>query len=82
VIYYHNDEQKHIAQKSLKEVATPIYSNPVVTEIEAIDIFYPAEAYHQNYYNNNPSNGYCRFAIEPKVAKLRAKFAHKIKQEA
>jgi peptide-methionine (S)-S-oxide reductase len=82
VIFYHNEEQKRIAEKSKAEVAAGIWDDPVVTEISPLKDFYPAEDYHQDYYaktgNRNP---YCTFVITPKITKLRKKFAHKLKQQ-
>ncbi|AUP80191.1 peptide-methionine (S)-S-oxide reductase MsrA [Flavivirga eckloniae] len=78
VIYYHNEKQKEIAEVVLKEVA-PYYENPIVTEITALDKFYEAEDYHQNYYRNNKEQGYCNFVITPKLAKLRKLHADKLK---
>lgn len=78
VIYYHNEEQKRIAEQVMKEVA-PYYEDPVVTELSAAETFYEAEEYHHDYYRNNPSQGYCRIVITPKVAKLRAMYADKLK---
>ena len=78
VIYYHNDEQKEIAEVVLKEIA-PYYENSVVTEISPLDIFYEAEDYHQDYYRNNEEQGYCSFVITPKLAKLRKLHADKLK---
>jgi peptide-methionine (S)-S-oxide reductase len=70
-IYYHSDEQKKIAEAS-KAAAAANFEDPIVTEITAASLFYPAENYHQNYYNENKSkNPYCRFVIEPKLKKLK-----------
>ncbi len=70
-IYYHSDEQKKIAEAS-KAAAAANFEDPIVTEITAASVFYPAENYHQNYYNENKSkNPYCRFVIEPKLKKLK-----------
>ena len=55
------------------------YSDPIVTTLEALDVFYEAEEEHWNYYNDNPDAGYCRAVIDPKVAKLRAMYADKLK---
>ncbi len=79
-IFYHSEEQKSKAEKSKKEVATTIWDSPIVTEIVAVDTFYPAEEYHQDYYALNPNAGYCRAVISPKVAKVRATFTDKLKQ--
>ena len=78
VIFYHDTEQKEIAEVVLKEVAK-YYENPIVTEVTALDIFYEAEEYHQDYYRNNQDQGYCSFVITPKLAKLRKLHADKLK---
>ncbi len=78
VIYYHDNEQKEIAEKVLKQVA-PYYSDPIVTEIAPLKIFYKAEDYHQDYYRNNTTQGFCSFVITPKLAKLRKLHADKLK---
>ncbi len=78
VIFYHNSEQKEIAQKVLKDMAQH-YDRPIVTELVALDKFFPAEADHQDYYSNNPDQGYCRVVISPKIAKLRKMYADKLK---
>jgi len=78
VIYYHNDEQKEIAEVVTKEIAN-YYENPVVTEISPLDKFYEAEKEHQDYYKNNQDQGYCSFVITPKLAKLRKLHANKLK---
>ncbi len=69
-IYYTSDEQKQIAEAS-KEKAQSRFSDPVVTEIQPLNKYFPAEDYHQDYFNRNPGNGYCQFAIPPKLEKLR-----------
>ena len=51
-----------------------MWDQPVVTEVEKIDIFYPAEDYHHNYFNNNKSQGYCQFVIQPKIEKYKKIF--------
>ena len=68
-IFYHNEEQKKKAQDS-KEQAQEKFSDPIVTEITELDTFYPAEDYHQDYFDLNPQAGYCRVIIEPKLKKL------------
>ena len=78
-IFYHNDEQKEKAEKSKSEVATTMWDDPIVTEISPLINFYPAEDYHKNYYNENSSQGYCQFVINPKVAKFKAKYANRMK---
>lgn len=82
VIYYHNEGQKEIAQHSIAHVAPKVWSDPIVTELAPLDIFYAAELYHQNYFNNNPGNGYCSVVVGPKVAKVKKKYAHRLKKPA
>lgn len=80
VIFYHNDEQKRIAEQSKKEVATQVWDKPIVTQIAPFEAFYVAEAYHQNYYNNTGDrNPYCTFVITPKVQKFRKQYSDKLK---
>lgn len=77
-IFYHNHEQRKIAESVIKEMAV-YFDDPIVTEITTLDIFYEAEEYHQNYYNNNQSQGYCSAIITPKLAKLRKMHANSLK---
>ncbi len=79
VIFYHNDEQRAVAQKSIEGTASKLYSDPIVTELSELPTFYVAEPYHQDYYNQNSLAGYCRAVINPKIAKLRQKYAHRLK---
>ncbi|UXP31212.1 peptide-methionine (S)-S-oxide reductase MsrA [Reichenbachiella agarivorans] len=80
VIYYHNAEQKTLAEKYKKELNDgKVYPDPVVTEITAFSKFYVAEDYHQNYYNQHGSEPYCNFVIQPKVEKFRKIFKDKLK---
>lgn len=78
VIYYHDETQKSVAESTLKEVAS-YYDDTIVTELSPLGIFYSAEDYHQNYYNNNQEQGYCNFVITPKLAKFRKLYADKLK---
>jgi len=78
VIFYHSNEQKTIAEDMAKNFASPLYPDPVVTEIKPLDKFWPASDYMQNFYNNNPNAGYCLVVIDPKIQKLRQKFAAKL----
>lgn len=72
VIFYHDEEQKAAAERAIADLeAEGVWDDPVVTEISALPAFYPAEAYHQHYYQRNPSQGYCQAVIAPKLAKLR-----------
>ena len=71
VIFYHSPEQKNIAEQKKALIGTlGIFKNPVVTEITAASKFWEAEDYHQDYFRNNPGNGYCNFMIPPKLQKL------------
>ena len=70
-IFFHNLNQKNIAERSLKEKSdSKIFKNRIVTTIEKLDIFYEAENYHQDYFNNNPNAPYCQYIILPKLKKL------------
>ena len=77
-IFYHSAEQKNIAEAS-KAAAAAIWDLPVVTEITQAEVFYKAEDYHQNYYKQNPIQGYCRIVIAPKVKKFRQQYLAKLK---
>lgn len=77
VIYYHDAEQQATAAKVLTEMAT-YFNAPIVTELTSLGTFYEAEDYHQDYYRNNASQGYCQVVINPKLAKLRAMHADKL----
>ena len=80
-IFYHSDEQKGIAENVREELGkSPLWKNPIVTEIAPLHNFYPAEDYHQDYYKQNSGEPYCRLVIEPKVAKLRKQFMDKLKR--
>ncbi len=80
VIFYHNEDQKNSAEKIMKEItAGKIYDNPLVTELSPLHAFYRAENYHQDYFANNPNQGYCRVVIAPKVAKFRDHYREKLK---
>jgi peptide-methionine (S)-S-oxide reductase len=81
VVFYHNEEQKKIAEQyKLQLDKSGAFKNPIVTEITPFSIFYPAEDYHQNYYALNPNQGYCQYVIRPKVEKFNKQFASKIKK--
>lgn len=73
VIFYHDDQQRKTAQKS-KRQAQKIYQNPLLTEIIPFKKFYPAENYHQNYYENYKNQPYCQLVIDPKIQKLYQDF--------
>lgn len=82
VIFYHNEEQKKIAEKSLEKTdKSDLWEDPIVTEIEPLSNYSKAENYHQNYYKNNPNAGYCTVVIAPKLKKFRKEFSHMLKDE-
>jgi len=80
-IFYHNDEQKKLAEKYKVEINNSgAYEKPIVTEISALKNYYKAEEYHQNYFNLNGQEGYCKFVIQPKVEKFEKIFKNKMKK--
>lgn len=80
-VFYHNASQKELAIKYKEEInKSGAYPNPIVTEITELGVFYPAEDYHQNYFNLNGQEGYCRFVIQPKVEKFEKIFKNKVKK--
>ena len=79
-IFYHNDEQKQTAEKFIAELTTAeVFEDPIVTEVTEFDKFYAAEDYHQNYYNNNKTQGYCMAVINPKLKKFLKEHKSKLK---
>lgn len=81
VIFYHSEDQKHIAIKIKAELEKEkIWDSPIVTVIEPFKVFYLAEDYHNDYYNNNPNQGYCRFVITPKIEKFEKVFKQYLKK--
>jgi peptide-methionine (S)-S-oxide reductase len=83
VIFYHSDEQKRTAEELIREINNDgLWSNPVVTEVSPAPVFYIAEDYHQEYFQNNAYQPYCQFVVGPKVKKFRDKFAQKRKKPA
>ena len=82
IILYKDDEQKEIAEKSLKEADSgDMFRKPVVTEIEPLDDFYEAEDYHRDYFKNNPNQPYCRAIISPKVNHFLRDFPEQVKEK-
>ena len=82
VVFFHNKHQEDLAKKYINELnAAKAWPNPVVTTVEAFEKFYAAENYHQNYYNNNKNQGYCRYVIGPKLEKFEKVFADKLIKE-
>ncbi|MBK7309750.1 MAG: peptide-methionine (S)-S-oxide reductase MsrA [Bacteroidia bacterium] len=81
VVFYHNEEQKKLAEKYKTEInASGAYPNPIVTEISPAKEFYKAEDYHQNYFNQNGQEQYCKYVIQPKVEKFEKIFKSKMKK--
>ena len=78
VIYYHNEQQKAESQAMIDALQKQI-REPIVTELSPLTNFYPAEQYHQDYYNENPNQGYCSILIAPKLAKFEQYYADKLK---
>jgi peptide-methionine (S)-S-oxide reductase len=80
IILYHDEEQKQTADEVIRELETSGSDNrPVVTEVVPLQVFYPAEEYHQEYFQKNPWAGYCQVVIRPKVAKFRKTYSDKLK---
>ncbi len=81
-IYYHTPEQKATSEAYIAQLnASKVFPAPIVTEVTAFGTFYPAEDYHQNYFLDNPNQGYCAFVIRPKVEKFKKQFAGKLRPE-
>jgi peptide-methionine (S)-S-oxide reductase len=79
-IFYHDDEQKRVAEETIREIETEgIWDAPIVTEVVPFEKFWPAEDYHQEYFANNASQPYCTAVVAPKVAKFRQKFVSRLK---
>lgn len=76
IILYETEAQRETAESVVAALEDEgVFGAPIVTAIEPLEAFYPAEDYHQEYYRNNPTQGYCRVVIDPKLSKLRAGFA-------
>lgn len=79
-IFYHNPAQKAAAEKVIAELnQAQLWDAPIVTEVSPLDIFYPAEDYHQRYFENNPNQPYCRAVVAPKVSKARKYYFNLLK---
>ena len=82
VVFTHNDEQRRLAEAYKKKLdASGAFDAPIVTEIVPLRDFYRAEAYHQNYFDENPTKAYCMFVIAPKVEKIRKVFRDRLKPD-
>ncbi|MBL8163026.1 MAG: peptide-methionine (S)-S-oxide reductase MsrA [Anaerolineae bacterium] len=79
-IFYHSPEQKAVAEQVIAELtASKLWRDPIVTEVAPTTTFYEAEGYHQEYFANNPDQGYCRMVVAPKVAKFRKQHIARLK---
>ena len=79
-IFYHDDSQRDSARAYMDELERQhTFADPIVTELVALDTFYPAEPYHQDFFTNNPNQPYCQFVVAPKVTKFFKSFADKVK---
>ena len=80
-IFYHYEEQRRIANEVIADLtAQKLWSNPIVTQVAPLDVFYAAEDYHQNYFANNPMQPYCQVVVAPKVAKFRKHYFEKLRK--
>ncbi|MDP2069119.1 MAG: peptide-methionine (S)-S-oxide reductase MsrA [Lutibacter sp.] len=80
-IFYHSTAQKKVAEAFIKSLTdAKVFDKKIVTEVTAFEAFYEAEAYHQNYYNNNKNQGYCVAVINPKLDKFIKKYKDKLKK--
>ncbi len=80
VIFYHDEEQKEVAEAVIEELGEA-YNDPIVTEISPLDKFFKAEAEHQNFYRSHPRQPYCTYVINPKLSKLRSQHSHLLKNK-
>ena len=79
-VFYQNEQQKEITKRVIVELTEEkLWNSKIVTQIEPIAVFYPAEGYHQEYFARNPNQGYCQFVVAPKVSKFRQKYLHLLK---
>ena len=78
VIFYHDEKQKEQAEASRKAFSSK-FTKPIVTEVAPLEVFYEAEAYHQNYFKNNPNQGYCMFVVSPKVEHFKQEYKDLVK---
>ena len=80
-IFYNDEKQKATAEEVIRKLDKErIWNKPIVTQLVPLDKFYPAEEYHQDYFTNNPEQGYCLVVISPKVAKFRKKWADRLRK--
>jgi peptide methionine sulfoxide reductase msrA/msrB len=79
IIFYTNESEKHIIESGIEKMKDT-YNQRIVTELKPLTEFYLAESYHQNYFRNNPNNGYCAAVINPKLTRFRKKYSEKLKE--
>src|SRR3990172_8826477 len=80
-VFYHSPEQRATAEELIRELtAARLWGNPIVTEVTPFKAFYPAEDYHQRYFEHNPDQAYCRAVVAPKVAKFRKQYLSRLKK--
>jgi len=81
-IFFHDAEQEHTARAVIAELAAQrLFDDPIVTEVVPLDVFYPAELYHKDYFRRNPFQPYCMGVVAPKVAKVRSKFMQMLRRD-
>ena len=81
VIFTHSSEQRAVAEGVLAELGTgELWDDPIVTQVAPLDVFYPADPSHDDYFRRNPARGYCQVVVAPKVAKARKVFVDKLKR--
>lgn len=80
-VFYHTEEQKTVTEEFVEGLEeADVFDDPIVTEIAPMEEFYAAEDYHQDYYEKNPRQQYCRYVVRPKLEKFRKKFKPKVRQ--
>ncbi len=80
VIFYRDDQQKAVAVQVIKEMSEAnAWDRPIVTQLEPLRVFYPAEDYHKDYFKRHPEQAYCTLVIAPKLAKLKEHYLSKLK---
>jgi len=80
IVLYHDADQREQVEGFIERLEREVYDSPIVTEVEPLDAFYEAEEKHQDYYEKNPSQGYCQVQVRPKVQKVREEFAEMLAQ--
>jgi peptide-methionine (S)-S-oxide reductase len=79
IVLAHSPEQERVAREAIADLQGKVYDQPIVTQVEAFQDFWPAEEYHQGYFRRNPGQPYCRVVVAPKVAKFRKAWAARLK---